>query len=248
MKKEEYQRIFEQEENHWWYLGMRKISEGLLASVIKPSKSLNILDAGCGTGGMLLYLKSIGTPVGIDISQEALKFCRKRGLKNVKRSSIEKMPFKNEGFDLVTSFDVLYHKWVKSDTLALQEFYRVLKPGGFLLVRVPAYNWLRGKHDEIVFTRHRYTKDELNQKLKISGFKILRASYANTILFPLAVGKRLLEKILPEEKVSDVKPLPKIINGLSTKIFYFEAKIISKFNLPFGLSLFVLAQKPSSNT
>ena len=245
MKKEEYQRIFEQEENYWWYLGMRKISEVLLDSVTKSS-SLKILDAGCGTGGMMLFLKKFGDVSGIDISPEALKYCQKRGLKQTKKSSIEKILLNDEKFDLVTSFDVLYHQWVKNDLLVLREFYRVLKPGGYLLLRVPAYNWLRGKHDEVIKTRHRYTKNELVQKVKLSGFKILRSSYANTILFPIAFFKRSSERFLPESKTSDIKPLPKIINNLLTRILYLEAIIITKFSFPFGLSLFVLAQKPLS--
>lgn len=243
MKKEEYKRIFEQEENYWWYLGMRKISEVLLDSVIK-SPSLKILDAGCGTGGMMFFLKKFGNVSGIDISPEALKYCQKRGLKQIKESSIEKILFNDEKFDLVTSFDVLYHQWVKNDFLVIREFYRVLKPGGYLLMRVPAYNWLRGKHDEVIKTRHRYTKNELVQKVRLSGFKILRSTYANTILFPIALLKRSSERFLPEGKTSDIKPLPKIINTLFTKILYFEGRIMAKFSLPFGLSLFVLAQKP----
>lgn len=245
MRKEEYQRIFELEEKHWWYLGMRKISQSLLPRIIQGQTDLKILDAGCGAGGMMVYLKNFGQVWGIDISPEALKFCRKRGLKEIKLASIEKIPFENESFDLVTSFDVLYHKWVKNDFLALKEFYRVLKPGGYLLLRVPAYNWLRGKHDKVVYTRHRYNRKELVTETRSAGFKILRATYANTFLFPFAVAKRFLEKILPEEKVSDVKPLPKIANHFLYGILSFEAKIISKTNLPFGLSVFILAQKPT---
>lgn len=243
MKKEEYKRIFESEENHWWYLGMRKISEVLLDSATKSS-SLKILDAGCGTGGIMIFLKKFGDVSGIDISPEALKYCQKRGLKQIKKSSIEKIPFNDENFDLVTSFDVLYHQWVKDDLLVLKEFYRVLKPGGYLLLRVPACNWLRGKHDEVIKTRHRYTKNELVQKLRLSGFKILRSTYANTILFPIAVLKRSSERFLPESKTSDIKPLPKMINNLLFRILYLEAIIIARFSLPFGLSLIVFAQKP----
>lgn len=243
MKKEEYQRIFELEEKHWWYLGMRKISEALLLPLIEKRKGLKILDAGCGAGGMMIYLQKYGRVWGIDISPEALKFCQKRGLREVKKASVEKIPFPDKTFDLITSFDVLYHRWIKNDMVALKEFYRVLKPGGFLLIRVPAYNWLRGKHDEIVFTRHRYTREELATETRSTGFKILRATYANTFLFPFVVVKRFLERILPESKSSDVKPVPKIINRLLTWILYFEAILISRFDLPFGLSFFVLAQK-----
>lgn len=244
MKKEEYQRIFELEEKHWWYLGMKKIATSLLSPQIKNKNNLEILDAGCGTGGMILCLQQFGKVQGIDLSKEALNYCRKRGLKNIFQASVEKIPFPDKTFDLITSFDVLYHQWVKDDLVAIREIYRVLKPGGYFLVRVPAYDWLRGKHDKVVYTRHRYTKGELAQKLKLCGLKILRATYANTILFPPALFKRLLEKILPRNRTSDIRPLPKFINAILTGIFYLEVKIISKFDLPFGLSIFVLAQKP----
>jgi len=244
MKKEEYQRIFELEEKHWWYLGMKKIATSLLSPQIKNKNNLEILDAGCGTGGMILCLQQFGKVQGIDLSKEALNYCRKRGLKNIFQASVEKIPFPDKTFDLITSFDVLYHQWVKDDLVAIREIYRVLKPGGYFLVRVPAYDWLRGKHDKVVYTRHRYTREELVTETRSAGFKILRATYANTFLFPFAVAKRFLEKILPEEKTSDVKLLPNFLNSLFTKILYLEAAAVSKFDLPFGLSLFVLTQKP----
>jgi len=245
MKKEEYKKIFEQEERHWWYLGMKEITARLLSTVAWSRKNTKILDVGCGTGGMLIFLKQFGKVWGIDLSKEALNYCRKRGLKNILQASVEKIPFPDKSFDLVTSFDVLYHQWIKNDLFAIREINRVLKPGGYFLVRVPAYNWLRGRHDKVVYTKHRYTRKELTQKLKISGFKILRATYANTFLFPFIAIKRLLERFSPESQDSDVKPTLQIINRFLTLIFYFEAVLISKIDLPIGLSLFVIAQKPS---
>jgi len=244
MKKEEYKNIFILENNHWWYQGMQKISRGLLAPIVKNKNNLAILDAGCGTGGMMVSLSQFGQVWGIDISPEALAFCRRRKLKNVKLASVEKIPFENETFDLITSFDVLYHQWVKDDTQALNEFFRVLKPGGYVLLRVSAYNWLRGKHDKIVATRHRYSKKELCQKTKKSGFIISRATYANTILFPAAFFMRLLENFSSREENSDIKPTTKMVNQVLKNILFLEAFLIRRLNLPFGLSLFVLAQKP----
>ena len=243
MKAQEYQRIFELEEKHWWYLGMREISLALLSQVLAPQKSLKILDAGCGTGGMMHVLSQFGQVSGFDVSPEAIKFCHARNLKKVNLASVEKIPFNNDSFDLVTSFDVLYHQRVKNDRLAVAEFFRILKPGGYLLLRVPAYDWLRGKHDEVVATKHRYTKGELVQKVKETGFKIKRATYANTTLLPTMLLKRVSEKFLPQGENSDLSLPPSLVNEIFKNILYFEAKIISKFNLPFGLSLFVLAKK-----
>ncbi|MDO8551549.1 MAG: methyltransferase domain-containing protein [bacterium] len=244
MQKEEYQRIYDLEETHWWYLGMRKISKNLLLSVFPGAGNIKILDAGCGTGGMMIFLKQFGQISGIDLSDEALKFCQERGLKDVSKSSIEKTPFPDKSFDLVTSFDVLYHQWVNNDKAAFNEFFRILKPGGHLLVRVPAYNWLRGKHDNVVATKHRYTKSELAIKAKSSGFLIKRSSYANTFLFPLVILRRLMDKFHFGDKSSDVQSAPPFINNLLKHILFFEAFLIRKINLPFGLSVFLLAEKP----
>lgn len=243
MRKEEYRKIFEMENKHWWYVGMRRISEVLLGLPLKNRGSLMILDAGCGTGGMIIVLQDHGQVYGIDSSLEAIKYCQKRGLINVSQSSVEKIPFKDNHFDLVICLDVLYHQWVKNDLFTLKEFYRVIKPGGFLLIRVPAYNWLRGKHDEIVATKHRYTSKELKEKTISAGFVIKRVTYANTFLLPFAIIKRLSEKLLPKDTSSDIKPLPPLINYSLSQILFTEAKIISRFNLPFGLSLFCLAKK-----
>lgn len=245
MKKEEYQRLFELEEKHWWYLGMKEISLHLLSKTLAHQKNLRILDAGCGTGGMMRALDKFGQVSGIDISHEAINLCRARNLKRVNLASVEKIPFQEESFDLVTSFDVLYHQWVTNDLIALGEYYRVLKTGGYLLVRVPSYNWLRGKHDEIVATRHRYTKGELVQKVKEAGFEIKRATYTNMILLPPAVLKRVLEKFLPRGENSDLVLPSSPVNEVLKKILYLEAFLVSKLDLPFGLSLFVLAKKPS---
>lgn len=245
MRKDEYQRVFELENSHWWYLGMQKISFTLLSSFQHP-KNLQILDAGCGTGGMTVQLKKFGSILGIDMSPEALKFCRERKINNVKQASIENIPTEDKAFDLVTSFDVIYHKNVEDDQKAINEFYRVLKPEGRLLVRVPAYDWLKGHHDKIVSTKRRYSKEEIINKIKKSGFEVQRATYANTILFPIALLKRVLEKFLNINESSDVKHLPKILNEVLKNILSFEAFLISKnINLPFGLSIFVLAQKPN---
>lgn len=252
MKKSEYQNIFNLEEKHWWYSGMKKISFLLLSPVFERG-NLKILDAGCGTGGMMMSLgkwcrthrMSIGQVYGIDLSQEAIKFCQKRNLEVI-QASIEKIPFKDNSFDLITCFDVLYHQWVKNDQLAIREFFRTLKSGGFLFLRVPAYQFLTGKHDEVVATRHRYSKAELLEKLEGEGFKIKRTTFANMFLFPVALIKRFLEKRMVKEATSEIKEELKIVNQSLKGILSLEAFLISKINLPFGLSIFCLAQKPRS--
>ncbi|MBI2845727.1 MAG: class I SAM-dependent methyltransferase [Chloroflexi bacterium] len=245
MQPEEYERVYALEDSHWWYVGMRDISLSLLDSTnAKAGRGLIVLDAGCGTGGMLPDLAKYGRVLGCDISPHALALSQKRGETSLCQSSVENLPFAEGSFDLVTSFDVLYHLQVKEDQRALAEYYRILKKGGRLLLRVAAYDWLRGRHDLAIHTRHRYTAPELAKKMAQAGFTLERLTYANTFLFPLAVMKRLGEWITKsQEPRSDVQPVPRWANRLLAEVLYLEKKWLRRFDLPFGLSVIAMGRK-----
>lgn len=235
--------MYHVENHHWWYLGMANITQKLIDQHIQPKKKLKILDAGCGTGAaMTTYLKDYGEVTGIDLYTQALDFCRKRNAKHLARASVLDLPLATASFDLVTSFDVLYEKGVMHEIKALREFFRVLTPQGKLLMRLPAYDWLRGSHDEQVHTNRRYTKNLVKSLLEQSGFIVEHLSYANTILFPLAVIKRLTEKIFPQSQ-SDLTIETGKFNELLKRILSSEALFVSKFGLPYGLSIFAVARK-----
>src|SRR5687768_3176006 len=155
MNAAEYEAMYHAEDTLWWYVGMRRIGEALLNARLQPG--LRILDAGAGTGGNLRWLSRFGTAHGIDLAPEALRFCRARDLSTVARASVTDLPYPDSTFDLVTSFDVIYHLGVSDDVAALREAARVLKPRGTLLVRVPAFDSLRSAHDAAVHTRQRYS-------------------------------------------------------------------------------------------
>ncbi len=242
MDSSEYAAMYEAEDSHWWYVGMRRIAASVLGAQLQPGKPLVILDAGCGTGGNLLFLESYGTPVGLDVSATALGFCQRRGLDRLVHGSVMSLPFPDGVFDLVTSLDVLYHRAVLDDAQALREARRVLTPGGWLLVRVPAYDWLRGRHDVAVHTRHRYTAAELANKVCDAGLTVLRLSYANCLLFPIALAKRLAERIMPPGAGSDVGP-PPAGNRQLAAILALEALWLRRWALPWGLSVICLARK-----
>ena len=248
MDPQEYCLMFKVEQVHWWYLGMKKITRALLNKWVGSGSNLRILDAGCGTGaGMSTYLPDYGNVTGIDISPIALGFCRERRLTSTALASIMEIPFQPGSFDLVTSFDVLYERAVTSDLAALTEFLRVLRPGGILLLRLPAYNWLLGQHDVTVHTVRRYTASQMTKLFNDSGFRLLHISYANTFLFPLAVAKRLLERIFPPAPASsDLSVNVGIFNGLFKGILGSEAFFVSRIGLPFGLSVIALGQKPKN--
>src|SRR5262249_30516978 len=151
----------------------------------------------------------LGSVVGVDLAPEALQRAAERGLRsNLAQGSVERLPFRNASFDMLASFEVVYHLGVGDDLRALAEFRRVLPPGGLLRLRLPAHDWLRGEHDRLVHTRHRYTRDEVGRKLKGSGFAPRYLSWGNTILFPPAAAKRLLERLRPHPEADDTAAEP----------------------------------------
>ncbi len=208
-------------------------------------RPLKILDAGCGTGAaMTTYLAEYGMVTGVDLYSQALAFCRKRNAPRLARASVLDLPFGPASFDLVATFDVLYERAVSSDLTALKEFFRILTPNGHLLLRLPAYDWLRGRHDERVHTNRRYTKKLVRDLLEQSGFIVKHLSYANTFLFPLAVMKRLGEKILPVENTqSDLELNTGIFNNLFKSILASEAPLAARFSLPYGLSVIAVGKR-----
>jgi ubiquinone/menaquinone biosynthesis C-methylase UbiE len=235
--------MYRAEQSHWWYQGMAAITRRILERFYTPGAGLAILDAGCGTGAGLLFLSRYGTVTGLDISAHALRFCAERGCTEVARASVMALPFREETFDLVTSFDILYFEGIHDET-ALQETARILRPNGRLLIRVPAFDWLRGTHDARVSTAHRYTSKELADKLVTGGFKVEFMSYANMILFPLALLKRFSERWrLARQKDSDIAVNVGAFSGLLRRCLVLESRWIRHRRLPFGLSVVAMAKK-----
>ncbi len=244
MKPIEYQRLFEAEQAQWWYVGMRAISLALLDGALRPETPAprSFLDAGCGTGSILEHLGQRGRAVGVDLADEALRLCRLREVR-VARAGLAELPFAPETFDGVTSFDVIYHQWVADDRVAVREMVRVLKPGGLLLIRVPALEILRGAHDEAVLGKRRYTRAGLRRVLEGAGLEILRATYANAVLFPLTLLRRSLDR-LSGRQGSDVGFLPTGLEWLFRTALLAEARLIVHLSLPLGSSVIALARKP----
>lgn len=247
MNAEEYEVMYRAEERHWWYAGMHQITRAVLNRWYAPGGSLRILDAGCGTGGaMTAYLADYGQVTGFDFAAQALALCRRRGARRLARASVMQIPFADDSFDLVTSFDVLCERAVSDDVAALGEIYRVLVPGGRVLLRLPAYNWLRGQHDRAVHIRHRYTCAEIAVRLQRCGFQVEHLSYANMLLFPLAVAKRSAERLWPSRSQGsdltlDIGPL----NGPLRVILSAEARYVAQPGLPFGLTAVAVGRKPA---
>ena len=245
MDPSEYRTIYAVEDRHWWYTGMRRVTQTLLRETYGRRDDLHILDAGSGTGGAMHYLAPFGPVTGIDLSPLALDFCRDRGFVRLAQAGVTSLPFPDGSFDLVTSFDVLYHRAVAGPGAALAEFGRVLRPGGRLLLRLPAYDRLRGRHDTVIHTARRFTAGGLADSLAAAGFAVERLTYANTILFPLALAKRLAEPLLPGGRAgqSDIGPNPPWLDAALSAVLGLEAVWLRRRDLPFGLSVIALARK-----
>ncbi|HSE38752.1 MAG TPA: class I SAM-dependent methyltransferase, partial [Blastocatellia bacterium] len=246
MRTEEYGAMFELEERLWWYEGMRAITATLLEPGI-GEKGHRLLDIGCGTGYSLVWLRerfSFREVYGVDLSPHASVFWKKRGLDTVSLASADRLPFGEGEFDLVTCFDVVYQLNDERASAALSEMNRVLRPGGMLFIREPAYQWMRGAHDVAVGTHRRYTLTDLRRLLLAHGFNVKRTTYANTLLFWLAAPHRLLSKWRGSTE-SDVKPVPRGLNAILQGALKLEARMLSRVAFPFGLSAIALAEKRS---
>lgn len=230
------------EDKHFWYVGMRNITEVLLKNFLINNKN-KILDTGCGTGRNMLMLEKYGKTIGIDVSSTAIELGKKRGIYNIKKASINNIPLPNNYFDMVTCFDVLGHKKV-DEKRAINEIYRVLKPEGIFLLRVAAYKWLFSYHDILVHNDRRYSKRVMISILKNNKFIPLKATYVNTFLFPLIVIKRFIFKIFKlNARSSDSEHKLSFLNYLYLIPLLFESFLVKYINLPFGVSIMVVARK-----
>lgn len=244
-RPEEYGIMFEAEERLWWYLGMERITRAILDGRSAGAPALDILDAGCGTGGALRVLRQYGRVTGLDLSPIALQYCARRDRGRWIRGSVARLPFGGGAFDLVTSFDVLFMLPRGDDRIAAREFARVLRPGGRVVVRVAAYDWLRGEHDAAWASQHRYTAREVAELFRQAGLIVEHVTYANMWLFPAAAAKRLAERVLPAQRASDTAIGMGRLNGALARVLGSEAWLIARgARLPFGLSVIGTARKP----
>ncbi len=246
MHPDEYAKMFRVEDTHWWFAGKRRLVRVLLDSLppqAAPRWARKILDVGCGTGGMFLLLKDYGCVQGVDTSEIALDFARRRRLAQLKRAALPYLPFAAGAFDLVTAFDVLYHRHVEDDRAALQEIARVLKPRGHLVITDSALRFLRSAHDDTYHGARRYTTGEMSDKLQEAGLVIQKLSYANFFIFPAVALWRLLRRGVGAEKGSDLNPAPAWLNTAMGGVYRLEARLLRSVSLPIGTSIIALAEK-----
>jgi len=242
MNIDEYKTLYELEDFYWWHVGRRDVVKVLLSRFLEQKKNY-ILEIGCGTGGNVRMLSTFGKVIGIDPSKEAVHFCRGRGFRDAILGRGEKTNFPSEHFDLVVALDVFEH--IENDEVAFRESFRILKKGGYLLLTVPAYQFLWSEHDEVLDHKRRYTASVMRSKAKKAGFEIVKISYLITFLFPIVVlyrvGKKLVTK-KGKEKTSYVI-VPEWLNNFFIVLLRFESTLLRYINFPFGTSIICIVKK-----
>lgn len=239
MQPAEYALLFSHEEKHWWFRGRRLILSSLLRRFAPAQNSL-VYDLGCGTGGHMDWLSEFGKVQGIDASEHALAFCRRRGL-SVQQGSVEHLPFANQSADGVALIDVLYHRWVRDNSQALREAHRVLKPGGWLLFNDSALAVLSGGHDEAVMGKTRFHAPEVRTLLEAAGFEVHFLSYWNFFLLPLVfIVRRCLKHDPSKSNVSAVKPW---LNSILFFVLRGENLWLRRWRFPAGSSVAAFCTK-----
>jgi len=243
MKEHTYPIMFRIEQSHWWYTGRRKILASFVEDICRrvTDRRPRILDVGCGTGANLLMLSQYGDAEGVDVSEDALAFCRERGLENVKLGAAEQLPYDDDTFDLVTALDVVEH--LDDDLAGLREMGRVLRPGGRVLLFVPTFMFLWGLQDDVSNHRRRYRMPELGRVLEQAGFEIERTTYANITFFMPILAMRKLMRLTGIKAESENNINVSALNGVLARMLGAESLLLRYANIPFGVSGLCVARK-----
>lgn len=260
MQQDFYTEYSEIEDTHWWFRGRREIFTRLLAPF--ENRALSILDIGFGTGAMLTFLQRYGHVTGMDMSVDAIRFARTRCDAPMLLGDITALPVETAAMDLVTAFDIVEH--VPDDRAAFAELARVCRPGGHMLVTVPAFQFLWGNQDVVSHHQRRYTLGELETHVRNAGFVPRRLSYFNAILFPAVAAVRVARRLrgelvgaLPsrastahgerrargEVKSDFTMTKPGFVNDTLTRVFAAEGRWLARWRLPVGVSIVCLAER-----
>ncbi|MBL4888576.1 MAG: class I SAM-dependent methyltransferase [Candidatus Lindowbacteria bacterium] len=253
MEQEVYKQFYDIEKSHWWFQGMRTICRQMIvqSTDIESKTNAHCLDIGCGTGLWTRELDSLGSVTGMDLSVDALEFCKERGLSRILRASAGEIPLKNESVDLVCALGLIEH--LDDDAVFLKELLKVCRPGGHVLILTSAYKFLWCEHDDAVHHKRRYTRRGLKLLIEDCGFHVTRISYVNmSLLAPIVLFRgvrRALQifagpKVMSAEKgTPDFFSIPSALNRLLYLVLAIEGKLMSVVDLPFGVGLIAVITK-----
>jgi len=238
------------EDRHFWFRGFRWFVRPLIHRALAQTHSARILDCGCGTGANLQLFAAYGAAYGFDLSPVGLQIAHARGRTRLVRATAGEVPFADDTFDLVTSFDVLYALDETTEPAAAAEMFRVTRPGGYVLINVAAMPVLRGNHSVLSEEKRRYTKSSLRRLIVQAGFIVKRITYTNYTLFPLLFVGRTLHRLrgLPQENeaMREITVPSAPINAVLSALLFLESLWLRWFNNPAGSSLLCLARKPGA--
>ena len=228
----------EEDRAHWWFRGRLAVLLAVLAARL-PSRRLQLLELGCGTGNVLGELRRFGDPIGVEIDETLRSTAVARGLDARAGALPDRVPVAPGSADVVLMLDVLEH--VEAEASALGATRRLLTPGGLLVLTVPAYRWLWSAHDVVLGHRRRYTRAELRRAVEAAGFVVERVSYFNTLLLPAIGVVRLVRRALRRDGHDLRRPGP-MVNRVLEVVFGFERHLLRRLDLPFGSSLLLIAR------
>lgn len=240
-----------EEDKHWWFASRTRALTTVLEQAIGPRRDLLILDVGCGAGNMYHHLSRYGDVIGIENHPNPVRVGRARGY-DIRQADGHHLPFAREVFDLVTALDVIEHN--EDDVGMLVEMERVLKPGGHVLISVPAFQWLWSYNDELNAHVRRYTAEHLKTKVREAGLTPVRATYNNALIFPLAAAMILLSKRRQRHDLKshyfdedahqvDMPPTHPLVNAILTGVGVVEQQLLRRVSLPIGTGLIAVARK-----
>ena len=239
MERRIYDRMAEVADVHWWYVARRRILAELIRREVRPPANARILEIGCGTGHNLGMLGRFGTVDGLEVDDEARALTEKRQGKAILSAPLPGLAgVRRRAYDLIAALDVVEH--VDDDAAALAAIAERLRPGGKLIMTVPAHQWMWSAHDTANHHKRRYSKRALKALIDASPLKLEKIRYFNSLLFPLAIAARGVGKLTGREDSDDKLP-PKPVNALFEKIFELERYAVGRLPLPPGLSLFAIA-------
>ncbi|NUN14666.1 MAG: class I SAM-dependent methyltransferase [Myxococcales bacterium] len=261
MERHEYDTLFANEDQHWWFVGTRQVIlrvADIALSQIETEREIGcspfpkvglpkLLDVGCGTGATLAGFESRNVDrFGIEPEAAAVEFCHRRGLTGVTQGCAESLPFSDGLFDLVMALDVLEH--LDDDRAGLAEITRVIRPGGFVLLTVPAHPFLWSEHDVALHHKRRYTYSTFAELIAGQPLRQVVFSYYNCVLFPVVAAVRLVRRFFAAAKptsglTSDVVMPHLYVNRLLTEVVASERYVLPHVRLPVGVSLITLCQK-----
>ena len=235
--------MFENEDRYWWFVSRRELVMDLIGRYVAKADPV-IVDVGCGTGATASALGRSGRVLGVDFSPLALKACATRGLSELVRARAEAIPLASCSVDAIVATDILEH--LDDDLAALEEFRRILKPGGQAVITVPAFQFLWSEHDVALMHRRRYVAAQVAALAERAGFRRLHLGYALSLLFPLSLGRLLKRRAVDEnrEPQAQIKPIPRWLNAALIHFQRLETAMFRRKSLPWGLSVVTVLQKP----